>query len=233
MEWQEQHSATQSSAEGWFEPCLVTHPKRWTLSQIFKKCWVLWLTSFVEMALEPFSGGCGWGLPLLYKTWNIARRAKVTAEDKALNVRSAENLCTASSVLWKTNSGYCLLSNLNTKKFFSTAQALLCERQQAPWASQILLWRWKGGSISWLLLEPVTVPCSQPAPSSPCSLLDELELKPKHRNVFFPGISCHWGPLCFYGVTQDPPQLLSAATFCLSIHPKAWLWLTPKEQKFS
>lgn len=145
----------------------------------------MWLTSFVEMALEPFSGGCGWGLPLLYKTWNIARRAKVTAEDKALNVRRTENLCTASSVLWKTNSGYCLLSNLNTKKFFSTAQALLCERQQAPWASQILLWRWKGGSISWLLLEPVTVPCSQPAPSSPCSLLDELELKPKHRMCSF------------------------------------------------
>lgn len=55
----------------------------------------------------------------------------------------------------------------------------------------------------------------------------------KAQNVFFPGISCRWGPLCFYGVTQDPPGLLSTATFCLSTHAKAWLWLTPKEQKIS
>lgn len=193
----------------------------------------MWLTSFVEMALEPFSGGCGWGLPLLYKTWNIARRAKVTAEDKALNVRRTENLCTASSVLWKTNSGYCLLSNLNTKKFFF-------------YRTSPFMWETTGSlSITnpavkvkrrkhFLAVAGACNSALQPAsPLLPLLSAGWAWTEAKAQNVFFPGISCHWGPLCFYGVTQDPPQLLSAATFCLSIHPKAWLWLTPKEQKFS
>lgn len=98
LEW---WTPTQASAEADFRIARRHMPNTWTLRQVFKNrdVWFvaqisLWICPGGRWHSDHFQRtGAVCGCCLCYiKTWNTAKRAKVTAEDKALNVGRTEQV---------------------------------------------------------------------------------------------------------------------------------------------